>query len=277
MLSRDILINLSTTPQCIGLEEQSSASDERQKLRTALLSSNSEPESDDSAQISLILSTPLSIHLAHGLAYTVGSALGSTPPSVEECLAAFTTPNKVQLTAGARAWSKHAHRSLVHIEETSSGPSMSNPSPFEPSEDSVQSADAMKTRTKQKNHASTIPTGWWGTPSGPVSTINEKALILFWKIIATVTWRNLHWLPHSVLVYEIRVKDGYGMRWSQDQSSDRSKRRDSESSNDNNSSKEIVGEVKGTLSGNVEPPWVFRGFVEPMMENGHERGWRHAP
>ncbi|KAJ3794889.1 hypothetical protein GGU11DRAFT_817901 [Lentinula aff. detonsa] len=224
MLSRDILINLSTTPQCIGLEEQSSASDVRQKLRTALLSLNSEPESDDSAQISLILSTPLSIHLAHGLAYTVGSALGSTPPSVEECLAAFTTPNKVQLTAGARAWSKHAHRSL--------------------------------TRTKQKNHASTIPTGWWGTPSGPVSTINEKALILFWKIIATVTWRNLHWLPHSVLVYEIRVKDGYGMRWSQDQS---------------------IGEVKGTLSGNVEPPWVFRGFVEPMMENGHERGWRHAP
>ncbi|KAJ3744055.1 hypothetical protein DFH05DRAFT_1398540 [Lentinula detonsa] len=234
MLSRDILINLSTTPQCIGLEEQSSASDERQKLRTALLSLDSEPESDDSAQILLILSTPLSIHLAHGLAYTVGSALGSTPPSVKECLAAFTTPNKVQLTAGARAWSKHAHRSLVHIEETSSGPSI------------------------------TIPTGWWGTPSGPVSTINEKALILFWKIIATVTWRNLHWLPHSVLVYEIRVKDGYGMRWSQDQSSDRSERRDQESSNDNSSSKEM-------------PPWVFRGFVEPMMENGHERGWRHAP
>jgi hypothetical protein len=23
------------------------------------------------------------------------------------------------------------------------------------------------------------------------------------------------------------------------------------------------------------PNWVFRGFVEPMMENGHEVGWRH--
>jgi hypothetical protein len=22
-------------------------------------------------------------------------------------------------------------------------------------------------------------------------------------------------------------------------------------------------------------PWVFRGFVEPMIENGHELGWKH--
>ncbi|KAE9408333.1 hypothetical protein BT96DRAFT_696686 [Gymnopus androsaceus JB14] len=26
----------------------------------------------------------------------------------------------------------------------------------------------------------------------------------------TTTWRNLHWLPHSILVYEIRVQEGYG-------------------------------------------------------------------
>ncbi|KAJ3972488.1 hypothetical protein EV361DRAFT_823467 [Lentinula raphanica] len=224
MLSREqIFAHLSITPQCQGLEEQPSASDERLKLRTVLLSS-----SDDS-QISLILSTPLGVHLAYGLAYTTGSALGfplcsirgthlsssgSIPPTQEECLAAFTTANKVKLTAGARAWSKHAHRSLIDAED-----------------DSKEAA----------------PTGWWGTPSGPVSVINERALDLFWKIYTTATWRNLHWLPHSVLVYEIRVLEGYGMRWSQDPAVESS------------------------------APWVFRGFVEPMMENGHERGWRHAP
>lgn len=25
----------------------------------------------------------------------------------------------------------------------------------------------------------------------------------------------------------------------------------------------------------LDVPWVFRGFVEPMMDNGHEVGWRH--
>ncbi|KAJ3762298.1 hypothetical protein EV360DRAFT_35991 [Lentinula raphanica] len=241
MLSREqIFAHLSITPQCQGLEEQPSTSNERLKLRTVLLSS-----SDDS-QISLILSTPLGVHLAYGLAYTTGSALGSIPPTEEECLAAFTTPNKLKLTAGARAWSKHAHRSLIDAED-----------------DSKEAA----------------PTGWWGTPSGPVSVINERALDLFWKIFTTATWRNLHWLPHSVLVYEIRVPEGYGMRWSQDRSDGRC--------DENGKSMHLSSDEDSSLGTNsgafkqaaVESsaPWVFRGFVEPMMENGHERGWRHAP
>jgi hypothetical protein len=92
--------------------------------------------------------------------------------------------------------------------------------------------------------------GWWGTPSGPVAVINERALALFWKVMNAATWRNLHWLPHQILVYEVRVAEGYGMRWSQDRSG---------------------------AQGNEEEmlEWSFRGFVEPMMEGGHEVGWRH--
>ena len=89
-----------------------------------------------------------------------------------------------------------------------------------------------------------------GHSSGAVASINERALVLFWRVTNGATWRNLHWLPHQVLVYEVRVPEGYGMRWSQDRS-------------------DAVEDV-----GN-ERPWVFRGFVEPMMENGHESGWRH--
>ena len=190
------------TPHCHGMVEHPQAGLERARL---------------SAGTHEAAADPLSIHILHGLAYTVGSALGSTPPSKETCLAAFVAPNKAGLTAGARAWSKHSHRSGVP----------------EPESDA-----------EVERRSGTGNPGWWGTPSGPVVTINEKAMKLFRKAMDNVSWRNLHWLPHQVLVYEVRVPEGYGMRWSQNQ-------------NDEGKS------------------WVFRGFLEPQMENGHEIGWRH--
>lgn len=196
-------------PRCHGMEELPTAGPERARVLEVLRSdANDHPSSH----------SPLFTHLAHGLAYTVGSALGSTPPSVDTCLAAFLVPNKAGLTAGARAWSKHSHRS----EGWNDG------------EDDQSRREASA--------------GWWGTASGSVAIINENALALFNKVMGGATWRNLHWLPHKVLVYEVRVPEGYGMRWSQDRS-------------DNER--------------NEERPWSFRGYVEPMMENGHEVGWRH--
>ena len=193
------------------------ADDLRKNLNAALASG--EALADD----------PLTTHLANGLAYTIGSALGCPPPPSSDCLAAFLVPNSAGLTAGARAWSKHAHRS-------SSGAT------------SATEADQ----------------GWWGAPRGSVATINERARALYEKVVPVATWRNLHWLPHQVLVYEVRVEEGYGMRWSQD----------------------LHGLVDGTAKVPVvdparvdelkERPWVFRGFLEPMMENGHEVGWRHS-
>ena len=220
-------------PYCYGMQEVPSASQERKRVAAILRSPNEnilqtgsstlETAMTDSgdAEISPLLFT----HLAHGLAYTVGSALGSTPPSTESCLSAFLVPNSAKLTTGARAWSKHSHRS--------------------------QPVDE-KEQDKRKRS-----TGWWGTPSGPVTIINERALALFWKVMDSATWRNLHWLPHQILVYEVRVAEGYGMRWSQDQSDQSEEARESEE-----------------LS-RVTRPWIFRGFVEPMMENGHEVGWKH--
>jgi len=201
-------------PYCHGMTEHPSAILERSRHGSEL----SEP------------STPLFVHIfKYGLACTIGSALGSTPPSRDACLSAFLVPNKAGLTAGARAWSKHSHRS--QSENATAGP------------EEESSARAI---------ASSRSEGWWGTPSGPVSVINENALSLFRKVMDGATWRNLHWLPHQVLVYEVRVPEGYGMRWSQDQKLD----------NDDNNI-------------DVDGPWIFRGFVEPMMEDGHEMGWRH--
>ncbi|TDL19015.1 hypothetical protein BD410DRAFT_453445 [Rickenella mellea] len=182
------------TPVCDGLEELPHAAAERARFNELLSPTNS------------------TRHLEYGLALTVGSAVGNEPPCIDCCLAAFLVANKERLTAGARAWTKHCHRSERPSDDVLSG---------------------------------TIE-GWWDKPKGPVDVINAKALALFWKIMKAATWRNLHWLPHQILVYEVRIKAGYGMRWSQDLS-----------------------------PGGGDHVWSFRGYVEPMMENGHERGWKH--
>ena len=217
-------------PHCFGQEEFPNSSEERARVSQILQSRrlipvSHSPSHDRSSGPDFLdekNDSPLFIHLAHGLAYTIGSALGSRPPSEETCLAAYVFPNKAGLTAGSRAWSKHSHRSL--------------PIPSDTAEEDKQKCSS----------------GWWGTPSGPVSLINEKSLRLFWKIMDNATWRNLHWLPHKVLVYEVRVAEGYGMRWSQDQAD----------------SPDVVKKENQM--------WMFRGFVEPSMENGHELKWRHA-
>lgn len=49
---------------------------------------------------------------------------------------------------------------------------------------------------------------------------------------------NIHLLPHDVVVLEIRIESGFGCRWDLTQG-------------------------------------IFRGFVEPYMENGYEVGWVH--
>lgn len=219
------------SPRCKGLTEIPAAISARAKVNGFLSECL-----DDISPHEIRFDSPELRYVSRGLAYTVGSAVDETPPSDEECFQAFLVPNSGGLSAGARAWTKHAHRSGL-----SEGGVASNAS-------------------------------WWGRPKGPVSTINEKASEIFWKIMRDATWKNLHWLPHEVLVFEVRVEEGYGMRWSQDCS--------------NHPSTGILEETltqcgPATLLANLEDvsdvrrPWTFRGFVEPMMEDGHERGWRH--
>jgi hypothetical protein len=232
-------------PRCYGMSELPEASKQRARVSEILakratassfLTSPAPSTSTSGLASPLPLSTSSSedqpfersalfAHLAHGLAYTTGSALGSTPPSLATCRAAYLVPNRAKLTAGARAWAKHSHRSAPP-----------------PGEEGATDR-AMRTRSA----------GWWGTARGPVAAINEQALALFWKVMHGATWRNLHWLPHRVLVYEVRVPEGYGMRWSQDQS----------------------GCEDEQIREDEERPWMFRGFLEPTMENGHELKWRH--
>lgn len=67
----------------------------------------------------------------------------------------------------------------------------------------------------------------------------------------------------SEFIIEVRVKEGYGARWICSQK-------------DKNNKNNVENKNKLKLDidiNNIE--LKFRGFVEPMMLNGHEIGWKH--
>lgn len=158
----------------------------------------------------------MQLHLLHGLALTVGSALGHAPPSHALCRILFTSlpaSNKLdttrvrtgqtQMHVGGRAFTKHAHRDVTN--------------------------------------------SWWGTSTGTEADKNAAAEACFERIWEAATWRNVFALPHRWTAYEIRVQEGYGMRFQ-------------------------MSEDEGA-------PWSFRGFVEPAVlgdtRAGHKNKWRH--
>ncbi|GAB5593158.1 hypothetical protein Unana1_08058 [Umbelopsis nana] len=89
---------------------------------------------------------------------------------------------------------------------------------------------------------------FWGSCNGNLNSAekmkNETANIALAKIMNRPIWRNLHELPHNTLAYEIRHEKGYGARWT------------------------------ATID-NGRAIWMFRGFLEPPMEDGHSVGWVH--
>ena len=89
--------------------------------------------------------------------------------------------------------------------------------------------------TKHSHRSSEL---FWGVCTGKEETKNAHALEILVKIINDCSWINIHTLPHQTYVLEMRSSAGYGLRWKHDGA-------------------------------------VFRGFLEPQMENGHEMGWKH--
>lgn len=79
---------------------------------------------------------------------------------------------------------------------------------------------------------------WWGACAGSEQAKNEHANAVVMRILGDASWINIHMLPHDIKVIEVRCAEGYGARWSHDGK-------------------------------------VFRGFLEPQMEDGHAAGWKH--
>lgn len=79
---------------------------------------------------------------------------------------------------------------------------------------------------------------FWGDCKGNDAKKNTFADEKVREIMRGAVWLNLHLLPHNVTIFEIRNNLGYGARWGADGAQ-------------------------------------FRGFLEPQMEDGHEKGWKH--
>ena len=86
-------------------------------------------------------------------------------------------------------------------------------------------------------HAHRSTEGFWGKVSGKEKHKNELAEKVLQQILDECVWVNLHILPHEQVIVEIRIAKGYGARWTADGG--------------------------------------FRGFLEPLIEGGHEKKWRH--
>lgn len=90
-------------------------------------------------------------------------------------------------------------------------------------------------------HCTRSSEGFWGSMDGAESAKNVNALRALCRIVDDLAWMNVHALPHGLFVFEVRCAAGYGARWH--------------------------------LS-DAAPP-SFRGFVEPPLADGHDRGWMH--
>lgn len=107
--------------------------------------------------------------------------------------------------------------------------------PHNPNAKGCMLNDGARALSKHVNRSSDR---YWGSFSGSDSDKNRVALDVISDLITRCCWMNVHIVPPHGVVYEIRDANGYGARWSKDGSK-------------------------------------FIGFLEPYMEDGHSKGWRH--
>ena len=93
-----------------------------------------------------------------------------------------------------------------------------------------------KALCKHSHRSITDP--FWPGQGGKEKDKNDNAEKMLHLFLNECVWINIHLLPHQLVIIELRNDKGYGIRWQV---------------NDG----------------------MFRGFLEPQMEDGHEKGWIH--
>ena len=96
-------------------------------------------------------------------------------------------------------------------------------------------------------HADRGKTKYYGSVQGSESMKNDHAKAVVKRLIREASWINIHLFGTTTRpVIEVRTIEGYGARWS------------------------AVWKDAFTTQ-----QITFRGFLEPHMEDGHEKRWRH--
>ncbi|KAF6152459.1 hypothetical protein GIB67_035527 [Kingdonia uniflora] len=146
-------------------------------------------------------------------------------------------------------------------------------------------------------HVSRSSSGWWGSFSGNDLMKNSLALAVISHILTYCCWANIHIVPPNGGVLEVRVAEGYGARWSKDGIKDPlalfgdltfnckiCNVKDAEKwcvpTHLHYSVPEIVNCVFQISSDPLDAnkkllQLKFIGFLEPYMDDGHLRGWKH--
>ncbi|XP_020106832.1 uncharacterized protein LOC109723037 isoform X2 [Ananas comosus] len=73
--------------------------------------------------------------------------------------------------------------------------------------------DAARALAKHVNRSSN---GWWGDFRGTEANKNQLASEVVNRLLADCCWMNVHLIHSNDCVFEIRVREGYGARWSKD-------------------------------------------------------------
>nr|XP_019703481.1 uncharacterized protein LOC105038613 isoform X1 [Elaeis guineensis] len=111
----------------------------------------------------------------------------------------------------------------------------SSMNPHRPNVKGCSLTDAARALAKHVNRSSD---GWWGDFNGSDSKKNMRALEVINRLLINCCWMNVHLIQPYDCVFEIRVREGYGARWSKYGSK-------------------------------------FIGFLEPYTEEGFAKGWKH--
>ena len=106
---------------------------------------------------------------------------------------------------------------------------------------------AARARAKHAHRSNTLPS-FFGTVNGGTASQNTESAAIVESMLRNAVWCNVHMFGEmgGGGVLEVRAVSGYGARWSGDW--------------------EEEGGGKDVL---------FLGFLEPQMENGFEKRWRH--
>ncbi|GMY32580.1 hypothetical protein FCV25MIE_27822 [Fagus crenata] len=85
--------------------------------------------------------------------------------------------------------------------------------PYKPNVKGCTLTHGARALTKHANRSSSK---YWGALEGSDSDKNRLSLDVIYHLIAHCSWLNVHIVPPHGAVFEIRVADGYGARWSKD-------------------------------------------------------------
>ena len=113
---------------------------------------------------------------------------------------------------------------------------------------------------------------WWdriagaNPAQGSPAARNVIAARLIERVLDLAVWGNLHQLPGELPTFEVRSAAGYGARWVAVLAV---------STADAVANAEAGGQRVTQRALPDAARWCFRGLVEPQMEDGHSKGWRH--